>query len=394
MPNTAPMRPIRLSDFILEYMPKIMQEWENFARSIAPPDAHMATIALRDDAESMLRAVAMDLAAPQTETEQSEKSKGRARPSATETAAQTHAGERLLSGFTIDQLVAEFRALRASVLKLWAAASDQILLTDIRDITRFNEAIDQALAESIERYTQMANHSHNLFLAILGHDLRNPLGATLTASRYLLAAPNLPSEHALAAKRILNSGQRMAKLVDDLIDFSRTHLGPGIPLAPREVNIEDVVLRTVEELRTLHRDRQIALSGDGKLEGYWDENRIAQVFSNLISNALQYGDKAEPVTVKLRAENGYVVADISNFGNPIPAKQLPTIFDPLVRFADTDAMDHSQNNNLGIGLYIAREVVLAHSGTIAVQSSKEDGTTFCVRLPQNGPQPKAAHASA
>ena len=384
------MLPIRLSDFILQYMPKIMQEWEDFARSIAPPEAHMATIALRDDAESMLRAVALDLAEPQTDAEQIEKSKGRAKPSATETAAQTHAGERLRSGFTIDQLVAEFRALRASVLKLWAAQSEQIRLTDIQDITRFNEAIDQALAESIARYTEMADHSHNLFLAILGHDLRNPLGATLTASRYLMAAPNLASEHAQAAKRILHSGQRMAKLVDDLIDFSRTHLGPGIPLAPREVNIEEVVLRTVEELRTVHRNRQIALTGEGQLDGYWDESRIAQVFSNLISNALQYGDKAAPVTVNLRAENGYVVADISNFGNPIAAEQLPMIFDPLVRFADTDASNQTQKNNLGIGLYIAREVVRAHAGTIAVQSSEQDGTTFCVRLPQNAAQRREA----
>src|SRR5206468_7280326 len=133
------------------------------------------------------------------------------------------------AGFTLGQMVSEFRALRASVIRLWRAAAGPDDAA-FEDLTRFNEAIDQALAESVSRYARDLEHSKEMFLAILGHDIRTPLGAVMMSAAGLLASPDLSPPHQAAASRILNSGTRIKQMVNDLLDFTRTPLGAGIPL--------------------------------------------------------------------------------------------------------------------------------------------------------------------
>ena len=146
---------MRLSDFISQHTESILQGWEDFARTLEIPGDAMSKLALRDHASLMLTTIAADLRTPQSRVEQQAKSKGHAPKGLVETYAESHAVERLRAGFTIDQLLSEYRALRASVLKLWGEASDNTLLTDLVDITRFNEAIDQALAESVSRFSDL-----------------------------------------------------------------------------------------------------------------------------------------------------------------------------------------------------------------------------------------------
>jgi hypothetical protein len=247
----------RLSDFILVNMEPILQAWEDFARTIEPPALTMDDTALRDHAKLMLTVIADDLKTPQTSQEQAEKSKGKGPRGEQDTAAETHAEARLLSGYSVDQLVSEYRALRSSVLHLWASQAMDAQATDMEDVMRFNEAIDQALAESVARYAAMVKQSENMFLAILGHDLRNPLGTVVTGSTFLMRANDIPSKYVLAATRMFNSGQRMNKLIADLIDFTRTHLGAGIPIKPKRMNLTEVCLNVVDELRTSHPERII-----------------------------------------------------------------------------------------------------------------------------------------
>src|SRR5512140_1776754 len=169
---------MRLSDFILANREPILAEWQTFALSCAPASGSMDVAALRDHADAMLLVMAADLATPQGRLEQSEKSKGHALaddPQAV-TAAEQHGAGRAESGFTVEQMVAEYRALRASVIRLWTREGE-LGRADIEDLTRFNEAIDQALAESVTRYDHDVEQSKELFLAMLGHDLRTPLGA-------------------------------------------------------------------------------------------------------------------------------------------------------------------------------------------------------------------------
>lgn len=373
---------VRLADFILKEMEPILQAWEEFAKTIEPPALTMDREALRDHASHMLKAIAIDLDTVQTKFEQSEKSKARGPQGEEDTAAETHAAARLLSGYTIEQLVSEYRALRASVLKLWAEKAKTGLPSDPEDITRFNEAIDQALAESVARYAKMVKHSQNLFLAILGHDLRNPLGTTIMAASMLMGASDISDKNKTMATLIFNSGQRMNLLVNDLIDYTRTNLGSTLPIKPQQTNIARICQVTVDELRTSHPDRKIEFAFSGELDGEWDEARIAQVFSNLIGNALQHGAKGEPVAVDIHSTANGIVATIHNKGKPISPDKFLHVFEALARFAGDENSGNENETSLGIGLYIAREIVRAHGGTIEVESSNESGTDFTVHLPR------------
>jgi signal transduction histidine kinase len=378
----TPTNAIRLADFILEQMEPILQAWEDFAKTIEPPALTMNRTDLRDHASHMLKAIAIDLGTPQTDFERAEKSMARGPQGLEDTAAETHAAARLMSGYTIEQLVSEYRALRASVLKLWARKAKHELPTDPDDVTRFNEAIDQALAESVSRYAAMVKESQNLFLAILGHDLRNPLGTTIMASSVIMRATDIDGKYVLAATRIFNSGQRMNQLVNDLIDYTRTHLGSDLPIKLKPTNMAMICQETVDELRTTHPDRMIRFDASGDMDGQWDEGRIAQVFSNLVGNALQHGAKGEEVMVNIRSDTHHIDATVHNKGRPIDPARIHSIFEPLMRFAEDESPEHTRQTSLGIGLYITREIVRAHGGTIKVESSPEAGTDFKVRLPR------------
>jgi signal transduction histidine kinase len=380
-PNTT----VRLADFISNNMEQIMQAWEDFARTIEPPALTMDDVELRDHAKLMLTAIALDLDTPQTGAERLAKSQGRAPAAKDDTAAQTHAAARLASGYSVEQLVSEYRALRSSVLHLWTSQMSPGTPTDMADATRFNEAIDQALAESVARYAQLVKRSENMFLAILGHDLRNPLGTVITGATFIMRATDVPSKYVLAATRIFNSGQRMSKLIADLIDFTRSHLGAGIPVKPKRMDLAEVCLNVVDELRTSHPERIIDFEPGLREDVHGDDDRLAQVLSNMIGNALQYGARHEPVSVRLSSTEQEVCIAVNNTGPVIPAKKIASVFDPLVRFAMQDNLAQARDTSLGIGMYIARQIVVAHSGTMQVASSAADGTTFSMTLPRRLP---------
>jgi signal transduction histidine kinase len=366
-------------------MEPILQAWEDFARTIEPPALTMDDVELRDHAKLMLTVIAADLKTSQTKLQQSEKSKGNAPRDKQDTSAETHAEARLLSGYSVEQLVSEYRALRSSVLHLWTSQAAGGQATDMEDMTRFNEAIDQALAESVARYAHLVKQSENMFLAILGHDLRNPLGTVITGATFIMRANDVPSKYVLAATRIFNSGQRMSKLIADLIDFTRTHLGSGIPIKPKKMNLTEVCMNVVEELRTSHPERIIDFDGVAREDVFGDDDRLAQVFSNLIGNALQYGARHEPIVVRMSSAEQEVSVTVNNKGPSIPPKKIGSVFEPLVRLAVTNNLDELRETSLGIGMYIAREIVSAHNGNITVESNDLDGTTFRMTLPRRLP---------
>jgi signal transduction histidine kinase len=363
-------------------MEPILQAWEDFARTIEPPALTMDDTELRDHARQMLQAFAADLATSQTEPERVAKSKGLGKRGPDDTAAETHAEARLLSGYTVVQLVSEYRALRASVLTLWVADLADGQPAHMADVTRFNEAVDQALAESIARYEYMVKQSQNMFLAILGHDLRNPLGTVVTGSTFVMQALDIPPRYVLVATRMFNSAKRMSKLINDLIDFTRSHLGPGIPIRVKQGSIVAVCEEVVNELRTYHPEKQIDLHVPPQLDAIFDEGRIAQVLSNLIGNAIQYGSGDAPVTVQVSGTEGDVVIAVNNRGTTIPSEKLPSVFDPMVRIAASVTSDYLERTSLGIGLYISREIVHAHGGKVLLASTDADGTTFTVTMPR------------
>ena len=218
---------MRLADFILRDMESILAKWEAFAATRLPAAASMASLELRDHAQQILEAVAADLSAPQSREAQAAKSMGLAPAPfpARETAAQTHAVMRARSGYDIKQLASEYRALRASVLSLWMDACLPAA-PPLQDVIRFNEAIDQALAESIGHFSAQVDQARNLLLGMLSHDMRSPLQTVQMTALYL-GQLNAGSDVSDAATRLIRSGARLQALVDDIVDFNRTNLGLG-----------------------------------------------------------------------------------------------------------------------------------------------------------------------
>lgn len=373
---------MRLADFILRNMEAILADWESFASTLLPAATDMTSLALRDHAPQILQAVAKDLSTSQSRDEQWAKSRGRAPRvgGAPETAAQSHAVVRARGGFDINQLVAEYRALRTSVLRLWMDTAEPVTTT-LDDVIRFNEAIDQAIAESVSHFHAHVEQARNLLLGMLGHDMRSPLMTILTTATHL-ADLNAGEQITAAAARLVRSGASMQALLDDLVDYNRTKLGLGIRVAATPIDLAVPVADELEQLRWAHPDRPIELTVTGDCCGHWDGARLQQALRNLVSNAMSYGIPDTPVRVVLRSEDRIVHMEVTNRGRPIDSSLTHEIFDPLRRGATRGAMDRSAG--LGLGLYIVREIARAHGGEVNVRS-RDGQTTFAMQLPRHAP---------
>ena len=376
-----------LSNFIKENMDAIVQEWLEFALTMEPAASTMSAMALRDHAKPILLAIARDLESSQTNQAQEDKSKGWAPALSTrETAAATHGALRQVSGFDLNQLGAEYRALRASVIRLWMRDRPVEFDPDmVEDMIRFNEAVDQAVAESTSRYAAELALSRDTFMAILAHDLRSPLSA-IRMIGHLMARGAETDAARKQADQIQRSAKEMGEMIRDLLEYTRRQLGKGIPVSPQPCNIALICRDAMDEVRSAQPGRQLELDVPEDLVGAVDNARLRQALSNLLNNAVQHGDPASPIGLSARGDGKDLVLQVKNLGEPIPADALQVIFDPLVQLSPRSAAgSESPSTNLGLGLFIAREVALGHGGTLDVESGREHGTVFTMRLPMGVP---------
>jgi signal transduction histidine kinase len=378
---SAPKAAPRLSRFIRDNVEAILAEWESFARSL-PGGGAMNVAALRDHAKEMLLVIAADLERPQSERAQGEKARGGhdASERGDTTAAQEHGTGRAASGFTIGQMVAEFRALRASVTRLWLAAETGGARTELTDLIRFNEAIDQAIAESVSRFSQALANTQERFLAILSHDLRTPLGAIITSTRFMLDAGGLEEPHRTLVARASSSARRMNQMVLDLVEFTRTRLDDAIPIVRAEMDVRRLVHDVVLEIAASYPDSIVQMETGGNLSGAWDADRLAQALTNLVGNAVQHGAPGKPIRVSARGLAGEVTLSVHNEGPPIPAEQQSTIFQEGHRVGARPAA--ADRRHQGLGLYIVERIVAAHGGSVSLRSTAAEGTTFTIGLPR------------
>lgn len=381
---------MRLREFILANIQPILGEWEAFARSLAP-GAKMSRLALRDDAEAILLAAARDMQAAQSGGQQTSKSRGRggggaggAASERLDHASALHGVGRAGSGFDILEVVSEYRALRASVLRLWRESHPRPDVDDLDDITRFNESMDQSLATAVGSYSRRVDQSRRMFLAVLSHDLRSPLTCIRMAALVVSRSAEENSKSARLLSQIETNADAIRRLIDDLIDFASTGLGSAIPLTRGPVDLERLGREVVDASRTAYPGRTLRFRADGDLAGHWDAGRLRQVVSNLVGNALQHGSETGAVGLSLAPEGANVVLRVHNEGEPIPPEMLATIFDPLVRYVPGSAVGRAPGS-IGLGLYIVREIVVAHEGSVDVVSTAQEGTTFTVRLPRAQP---------
>lgn len=375
---------MRISRLILERKESILQDFEDFARVYTSPGPSMDVAALRDHAAGMLEAFALDLDQPQTEAEQAQKSKGKAPRSErlSLTAAQEHGTGRAQSGFSLEEAIAEYRALRASVLRHLEATTTGSPRSEIQDITRFNEAIDQAIAESIHEYSKVVTGYRDMFLAMLGHDLRSPLNAVMSASAVLEKNAELSDRDLRLVRIIQSSGARMMDLINDMLDFTSSRFGHGIPIRPQAADLGEVVAEAVRVGQVTHAPREFRIALAGDLTGKWDVARLRQAISNLLDNAVQHGAPDSPITVRISALGacGDLIVAVHNLGPAIPVGERERIFDPFRRGSLKMADVEAPRRGIGLGLYIAREVAEAHGGGLEVESIVEKGTTFSLRL--------------
>lgn len=373
---------MRLPEFIRQHVDRIVDEWEEFARTITPAAENMDSVALRDHAREILLAAARDMTTAQTAAEQLAKAKGdgvEKTPTLNEAGA-SHGELRHTVGFDLVQMTSEFRHLRACVIRLWVNSLESPDLAYFQDMIRFNEAIDEALAESTAAYAEQVNHSRDIFLAILGHDLRAPLQAVSMSTEMLMRKAPLEGDALACAINIKRGAQHMAVMVNDLLELVRSRLGKSLPIDPAPMDLADAAHAAIAEACAGNPESDPTLSVQGDTRGVWDAGRLDQLLRNLIGNALQHGLNKRDVTVTLTGEPGAIRLTVHNYGHPIPDNAIGTIFDPLVRSTDEELGQPS--TSLGLGLFIVKEVVDAHGGTIEVSSNEADGTLFTVVLPR------------
>jgi signal transduction histidine kinase len=215
------------------------------------------------------------------------------------------------------------------------------------------------------------------FIGILGHDLRSPLSAIAMSAALL--AHQMGKDNPIV-RRITASSDRIKRMIDQLLDLTRTRLGGGLVLAPRLVNLSDIVRNVVDEVQISRPGCVLNLQSPPVCMGSWDESRLEQVLSNLINNAVLYGRPGRPIDIRLEIVSGEAVCEVHN-ENPesgeIPPELRAVLFEPFRRGQN----DYQPSQGLGLGLFIAKEIVTAHRGRIEVRSTRDEGTTFRIRLP-------------
>ena len=286
-------------------------------------------------------------------------------------AASAHALDRLELGLDLKTLVDEYRLLRRAIFE-----TDRGREIDHDAIIAINDAIDQAIAEGVGLYAgecrRRLEETRDRFIGIVSHDLRNPISAISTGAAQMLRGQDLSDRQAQTTRRILGTATRMGRVVANVLDMARVRLGSGIALTLAPADLGRICREAIDEMLLGGTGKQIVLEADSDLRGEWEEDRIARVVHNLLSNALKYSRGI--VRLRLGAEDGDVVLEVANDGPPIPESSLSAIFEPL--------WTSDPKVGLGLGLFIVREIVSAHQGTVSVRSSESEGTTFTVRLPR------------
>ena len=282
-----------------------------------------------------------------------------------------------------------------------------LLQAEIEHRKRLEQALQEALAqrrtvedallatqEELRRQNEDLSRTirfSELFVGILGHDLRNPLSAITTAASLLRKRAD-SDKVSKPASRILNSAGRMGRMIDQVLDFTRIRLGKGIPINPQEVDLLAVCRAALEELDSSGSTPRVELGWVGDCTGQWDADRLSQMISNLVGNALTHGRAPDPVHVRVDGTGtDEVVLEVQNAGI-VPPEELPFLFEPLGANSTTGRTERS--NGLGLGLFIGHQIVLAHGGTIAVTSAEADGTRFVVHLPRNANRSPAGGSEA
>lgn len=400
---------MRLAEFIVVHHEPILIEWEAFARSIWPADLDSPgtdPATLRDDAGAILQASAAEMTSTQSADQQCEKSKGEGNHTVAgvrmDRASEKHGSERYASGFELWAVISEYRALRASVIRLWRESNPKPDSHELEDVTRFNECMDQSLTEAVRSYTEQvardrgtllenervarreaedANRAKDMFLATLSHEMRTPLNAIVGWVSILRTADCNAGNLAKGLEVIERNTKAQARLIEEVFDVSRIVSGK-FRLEISECDLVELIQAGMDSVRPAAEAKGITLAAEldsaARLASC-DPARINQVLWNLLSNSMKFTDKGGNVSVTLTRDGSDLRIAVSDDGQGISAELLPFVFD---RYRQADNSSRRQYGGLGLGLSIVKYVAEMHGGTVEAQSAGEGhGSTFIIRLP-------------
>jgi signal transduction histidine kinase len=368
-----------LPDFIEANLDALVDDWTEFAAQLMGQGEQLTVDQLQNTARQMLQRVAADMRLSQSGDSQKAKSRGESGGGTADVtnAALGHADDRREHGFTLDHLVAEFRALRATVLRRWQQTPLDMPVA-LGEMVRFNEAIDQLLTESVRQYSLRVGQTKDRFVGVLAHDLRSPLGTITNSTAVLLRGEPLSPSCVKSIANIQRSATRMKRMVDDLLDFARTRLGDTLPISVSLHDAGRLCRDACDEVGASYPQASIDMCLEGDLVGNWDGDRLSQLLTNLLVNAIQHGRGA--IRLFARGDQDSVTVSVSNEGKPIPKSAVAHIFDPLTR-THSSPERRGTAAGIGLGLYICKCIVQAHGGSIGAESA-DTTTIFTVTLPR------------
>jgi len=358
---------MRLAQLIADNKDEILRTWEAKVRRIDPRAARLPKEQLYDDMPRFLDRLVRWLATDSTNTSDA----------VDHETTGSHALHRLHAGVELRTLLHEFRLLRQSIDAVIVQAGDALDRL-APDGARLADAIDHAMTESATTYAQTRDEGRELLLGILGHDLRNPLAAISMSAASLLKGGRLDEKAVRAVDRINRSVERVTRMVSDLLDLARSRFGVSMPVRPEHGDLGSIASHVFEELEHTHPTRALIFREQGSLEGDWDRQRLGQLVSNLLANAIEHGE--DPIVLELDGRGPEVVIRVTNRGAPIPPDAIPSLFEAFRR----PKREAESRTGLGLGLFIVGQIVRAHGGSVEVESGEE--TTFRVQLPRTLPQ--------
>ena len=362
-----------LAEVLRERRGEILEAWQRSVKADASIGAgNVSSPHLRDHVPDLLDAL-IEALARRREGERAE-----AAHALTSTLLPySHAHERLVEGYSLGGVLRELAHLRTQILDaVWSSSQrPQGEVPDLDELEFFHGALDECMTVSAVEMESASRAERERIVGVLGHDLRTPLNAVKMAGA-LIARGLLAEQHVAFATKIVTAADRMNRMIADLLDFAAARSG-GLKIERKPCDLRTVCQQVVDELRLAHRERMITFEATGDARGEWDGERIAQVVSNLGSNAIKYSSPESTVRIRLRGQDGWVDIAVHNLGEPISDEEQRELFAPFKR-----GRKQSPSEGLGLGLFIAREMVRAHGGHIDVDSDRERGTTFTAHLPR------------
>ena len=360
-----------VADFLRSERDRLAVLWEQEVRRELPALQHMPRPVLLDHLFELLDALAAWI-------------EGRAADADVgfQALIAGHALQRLGYGVGLEALMREYSKLRYIVLRELLA-----ITPPPESLIRLHEGFDRAIGVAIDRYAQRREEVRSRFISILGHDLRDPLSTVKISADIMGHSNKLPDELKLVIARISRATDRMQRMIGEVLDFARGHLGGGIPANPTLNDMADICRHVVDELGAAHPARSIALDTSGDLRGPFDRDRVSQAIGNLVSNGIEHGQGSIEVAAYESDDRARVITTVTSHGTPIAPDVLARLFDPFAR-GDTG----TTRRGLGLGLYIAHQIALAHGATIDVTSDAA-ATVFTITWPRVRTETRLAAAS-